>query len=77
MLNKLSPVIGLCSIYYFIDKQSSVYNIPLEWAYFRKAQLLDFLGDKDQALLMTKQALSINPNFELGQALQTKQQKAL
>ena len=77
MLNKLSPAIGLCAIDYFIDNQTPFYNIPLEWAYYQKAQLLDLLGDKDQALLMTQQALSINPNFELGQALQTKQQKGL
>ena len=77
VLNKLSPAIGLCAIDYFIDNQTPFYNIPLEWAYYQKAQLLDLVGDKDQALLMTQQALSINPNFKLGQALQTKQQKAL
>lgn len=77
VLNNLSPAIGLCAIDYFIDKQSPVYNIPLEWAYFRKAQLFVAMGEKEQALLEIKNALSINPYFQWAKDLQTKQQKAL
>ncbi len=75
--HQLSPAIGLCAINYFIEQQTPFYTLPLEWAYFQKAQLLASLGKNDAALIEMEKALEINPNFELGKSWQTKQQKAL
>ena len=61
---QLSPEIGLCAINYFIDQYSPYYNLPLEWAYFQKAQLLDALGQITAASDVLKESLEINPAFE-------------
>ena len=61
----LASAIGLCSIDYFIDHQSALYNLPLEWAYFRKAQLHKKIDQTEKAYQSISQALEINPNFTL------------
>ena len=61
---QLSPEIGLCAINYFIDQYSPFDTLPLEWAYFQKAQLLIALGKKPAASLALKESLAINPAFE-------------
>ena len=62
--NNLSPAIGLCAIDYFIAAYSWKDNIPLEWAYFQKAQLLKALGKNKEASSLIKQSLAINPAFD-------------
>jgi len=62
--SQLSPAIGLCAINHFIERYSPYDNIPLEWAYFQKAQLLYALGKTNDATLAIKESLEINPVFE-------------
>lgn len=62
--HQLSPAVGLCAINYFIERYTSYDNIPLEWAYFQKAQLLYALGKTNDARLAIKESLKINPVFE-------------
>ncbi len=57
--------IGLCAINYFIDHQSPLYNLPLEWAYLRKAQLHKKLDQNAKAYQSISKALAINSNFTL------------
>ena len=61
---QLSPAIGLCAINHFIERYTPYDNIPLEWAYFQKAQLLYALGKINAATLAVKESLEINPAFE-------------
>jgi len=61
---QLSPEIGLCAINYFIDQYSPYNNLPLEWAYFQKAQLLYAVGETAAASNVLKESLEINPTFE-------------
>ena len=60
----MKPEIGLCAIDYFIEQNSPLYNIPLEWAYYRKAQLQLNLNKKVEANESLAKALLINPSFE-------------
>lgn len=64
VLTSSSSEVGLCAVDYFIDHTSIYYNIPLEWAYYRKGQLLENQGEKEKAKTVFKKALEINPNFE-------------
>lgn len=66
----LSPAIGLCAIDYFIAQATPLYTIPLEWAYYRKAQLQLKLGQVAEAALSLKKALAINPSFELAKTIE-------
>ena len=61
---QLSPAIGLCAINHFIDRYTPYDNIPLEWAYFQKAQLLYAIGKINAATDTIKESLEINPAFE-------------
>ena len=63
------PQLGLCAIDYFIAHKSDAYNIPFEWAYYRKAQLLLLLKDKIAAEKAIENALVIEPNFDKAKAL--------
>jgi hypothetical protein len=63
------PQLGLCAIDYFIAHKSDAYNIPFEWAYFRKAQLHLLLNDKIAAEGAIENALAIQPDFDKAQAL--------
>ena len=65
----LSPSIGLCAINYFIEHKSYLYNIPLEWAYYRKAELHLLLNDLEAAKAAIDEALTIKPDFEKASAL--------
>lgn len=60
---QLHPSIGICAIDYFIANTNAFYNLPMEWVYYRKGQLLQQLGNKKGALQSAKKALEINPNF--------------
>ena len=64
VLTSSSPEVGLCAINYFIEKASLYYNLPMEWAYYRKGQLLKRQGEDVLAKSMFKKALEINPKFE-------------
>lgn len=64
VLTSSSSEVGLCAIEYFIDQESVYYNIPMEWVYYRKAQLLQSLGKTDKAKSMFRKALEINPKFD-------------
>ena len=61
--NELYPAVGICAINYFIANQTPFYNLPIEWSYFRKSQLLQQLGKKEEATQSINKALEINPNF--------------
>ena len=61
----IAPSVGICAIDYFIDNQNVSYNLPLEWAYFRKAQLHKRLDQNAKAYQSISQALEINSNFTL------------
>ncbi len=39
------------------------YNLPVEWMYYRKGQLLDQLGHREQALIWLNKAVVENANF--------------
>jgi hypothetical protein len=67
---QLSPSIGLCVINHFIEQFTLYDNIPLEWAYFQKAQLLFVLGEVNAARLAIKTSLEINPAFEVAKKWQ-------
>ena len=69
-INQLSPSIGLCVINHFIERFTLYDNIPLEWAYFQKAQLLFVLGEVNAARLAIKTSLEINPAFEVAKKWQ-------
>ena len=64
VLTSSSPAVGLCAIDYFIDQASLYYNLPMEWVYYRKGQLLLRQGQAKNAKSMFKKALEINPKFE-------------
>ena len=64
VLTSSSPEVGLCAINYYIEKASLYYNLPMEWAYYRKGQLLKRQGEDVLAKSMFKKALEINPKFE-------------
>lgn len=61
--HKLNPTIGLCAIDYFIANRTVNYNLPVEWIYYRKGQLLDQLGHREQALIWLNKAVVENANF--------------
>ena len=67
---QLSPSIGLCAINHFIERFTLYDNIPLEWAYFQKAQLLFALGEVNAARLAIKTSLEINPVFDVAKKWQ-------
>ena len=67
---QLSPATGLCAINFFIEQFTPYDNIPLEWAYYQKAQLLNALGKIDAARLAIKVSLEINPAFEIAKQWQ-------
>ena len=60
---ELYPLIGICAIDYFIANKTPFYNLPMEWSYFWKGQLLQQLGKKKEAFQSINKALEINPNF--------------
>ncbi|MDA8924186.1 hypothetical protein OAC17_03335 [Flavobacteriaceae bacterium] len=62
--NGIAAPIGICAIDYFIKNQTSLYNMPIEWAYFRKAQLHVLQAEDAEAQKWISKALEINPNFE-------------
>ena len=66
---KISPALGLCAIDYFIAQATPLYTIPLEWAYYRKAQLHLHLNQVAEANLSIEKALSINASFQLAKQL--------
>lgn len=68
---EIASDIGVCAIDYFIENYTPLYNLPLEWAYFRKAQLHLKLEEDAKAKRWINKALEINPNFK--QAKQFKQ----
>ena len=68
---EIASTIGVCAIDYFIENYTPLYNLPLEWAYFRKAQLHLKLEEDAKAKRWINKALEINPNFK--QAKQFKQ----
>lgn len=61
--HNLNPTIGLCAINYFIANKTPNYNLPVEWMYYRKGQLLEQLGKREQALKWLNKAMALNPNF--------------
>jgi len=67
---QLFPSIGLCAINHFIERFTLYDNIPLEWAYFQKAQLLYALGKTNDATLAIKESLEINPVFDVAKKWQ-------
>lgn len=61
----LYPALGHCAIDYFIANRTSNYNLPIEWLYYRKGQLLVQLGQPKEAMTWMTKALDHNPNFSL------------
>ena len=52
--NGIAAPIGICAIDYFIKNQTPFYNMPIEWAYFRKAQLHVLQAEDAEAQKMDK-----------------------
>lgn len=64
--------VGQCSIEYFIEHHTPFYNLPLEWAHYKNAQLLYALEEKSGAQVAIQQSLAINPDFELAKKWKVK-----
>ncbi len=55
---------GLVYLSAYIKNHSVKDGVPLEWAYFRKAQIYRHLGDKNQAQKWINKALASNTDFK-------------
>lgn len=54
---------GLQYLTTYINNFTVKDGVPVEWAYFRKAQIYRHMGDKTNALKNIDQALALNKNF--------------
>lgn len=60
----LEPQRGLVYLDRYIAGHSVKDGVPLDWAYYRKAQIFKNLGDKSQAQLWITKALQDRPDFK-------------
>jgi tetratricopeptide (TPR) repeat protein len=60
----IDPEFGLQSLQEYVKNHSVKDGVPIDWAYFRMAQIYKNLGKKENALFWINKALSTRPDFK-------------
>ncbi len=61
---KMEPKLGIDCLKRYITNHSVKDGVPIDWAYFRLAQIYKNIGDKQLAMEYIDKALEDRPNFE-------------